>query len=123
MEMDLVVTRNLQLFTQMAELPCSKLSSRMEWQIEQRLVFLEWRNERLLLTSGVQHRRYHFEDLLLLQRSWQLERFNGVPQRIYLLKMGMMVSCSPPVSSGAECWFQLYQQQCALLRRLPGEYR
>ncbi|HHH1891372.1 TPA: type III secretion system protein, partial [Yersinia enterocolitica] len=45
------------------------------------------------------------------------------PQRIYLLKMGMMVSCSPPVSSGAECWFQLYQQQCALLRRLPGEYR
>ncbi|CNF61197.1 TPA: type III secretion system protein [Yersinia enterocolitica] len=123
MEMDLVVTRNLQLFTQMAELPCSKLSSRMEWQIEQRLVFLEWRNGRLLLTSGVQHRCYHLEDLLLLQRSWQLERFNGVPQRIYLLKMGMMVSCSPPVSSGAECWFQLYQQQCALLRRLPGEYR
>lgn len=123
MEMDLVVTRNLQLFTQMAELPCSTLSSRMEWQIDQRLVFLEWRNARLLLTSGVQYRRYHFEDLLLLQRSWQLERFNGVPQRIYLLKIGMMVSCSPPASSGAECWFQLYQQQRALLRRLPGEYR
>ncbi|MGE4802541.1 type III secretion system protein [Yersinia hibernica] len=123
MEMDLVVTRNLQLFTQMAELPCSVLTSRMEWQIEQRLVFLEWRNARLLLTCGVQHRHYHHDDLLLLQECWQLERFNGVPQRIYLLKMGLMVSCSPPALSGAECWYQLYQQQRALLRRLPGEYQ
>lgn len=123
MEMDLVATRNLQLFIQMAELPCSAITACMEWQIGPRRIFLEWRNGRLLLTTGVQHRHYHHEDLLLLQECWQLERFNGVPQRIYLLNMGMMVSCSPPAASGAECWYQLYQQQCALLRRLPGEYR
>ena len=37
MEMDLVVTRNLQLFIRMAELPCSVITSRMQWQIEKRL--------------------------------------------------------------------------------------
>ncbi|CNI63522.1 MULTISPECIES: type III secretion system protein [Yersinia] len=123
MEMDLVVTRNLQLFIRMADLPCTQLSARMQWQIGQQLVFLEWRNARLLLTSGVQHRHYDMDDLLQLQQCWQIERFNGVPQRIYLLKMGMMVSCSPPAASGAEFWYLLYQQQRALLRRLPGECR
>ncbi|CNE94155.1 hypothetical protein [Yersinia frederiksenii] len=123
MEMDLVVTRNLQLFIRMAELPCTHIAARMQWQIGAQLVFLEWRNARLLLTCGIQQRHYHHDDLLLLQQCWQLERFNGVPQRIYLLKLGMMVSCSPPALSGAEFWFQLYQQQRALLRRLPGECR
>ncbi|CNC53973.1 type III secretion system protein SsaM [Yersinia frederiksenii] len=123
MEMDLVVTRNLQWFIRMAELPCTQLAARMQWQMGAQLVFLEWHNARLLLTCGVQHRHYHQDDVVQLQKCWQLERFNGVPQRIYLLKMGMMVSCSPPASSDAEFWFQLYQQQRALLRRLPGEYR
>lgn len=123
MEMDLVVTRNLQLFTRMAGLSYSSLAPRMQWVIGQRLVFLEWRNERLQLTCGLQHRHYQHEDLLQLQQCWQLERFNGVPQRIYLLQLGIMVSCSPPAFSGAEFWYQLYQQQCTLLRRLPGEYR
>ncbi|MDA5498181.1 type III secretion system protein [Yersinia aleksiciae] len=121
MEMDLVVTRNLQLFTRMAELPCSVITSCMQWQLDQRVVFLEWRASKLLLTCGLQHRRYTTDDLLRLQQCWRLERFNGVPQRIYLLNTGMMVSCSPPPQSGAEFWYLLYRQQCALLRQLPGE--
>ncbi|CNI25163.1 type III secretion system protein [Yersinia pekkanenii] len=138
MDMDLVVTRNLQLFIRMAELPCAGITSRMQWQLDQRVVLLEWRASRLLLTCGLQHQsspyqpsqhqpsqhqRYTSDDLLRLQQCWRLEQFNGVPQRIYLLKMGIMVSCSAPELSGAEFWYQLYRQQGALLRRLPGECR
>jgi hypothetical protein len=123
MEMDLVMTRNLQLFIRMAELPCSTITARMQWQLGQQVVFLEWRASKLLLTCGLQnaYRRYHSDDLMRLQQSWRLERFKGVPQRIYLLNMGIMVSCSPPALSDAEFWYQLYQQQRALLRCLPGE--
>ncbi|ATM88301.1 MULTISPECIES: type III secretion system protein [Yersinia] len=122
MEMDLVVTRNLQLFTRMAELPCSVVTSRMQWQLGPRVVFLEWRTSNLLLTCGLQYRSYNNDDLLQLLQCWRLERFNGVPQRIYLLKTDMMVSCSLPEMSDAEFWYQLYRQQCALLCQLPGEY-
>ena len=116
MAMDLVVTRNLQLFIRMAELPCSVITSRMQWQIEKRIIFLEWRASRLLLTCGLQQRHYSHDDLLRLQQCWRLERFNGVPQRIYLLKMGIMVSCSPPALSDAEFWYQLYRLRLRALQ-------
>lgn len=94
----------------------------MQWQLGPRVVFLEWRTSNLLLTCGLQYRSYNNDDLLQLLQCWRLERFNGVPQRIYLLKTDMMVSCSLPEMSDAEFWYQLYRQQCALLRQLPGEY-
>jgi len=51
-DIDLVVTRNLQLFVRLAQLPCESIESCMEWRIGQRVVFLEVRQQRVLLTTG-----------------------------------------------------------------------
>lgn len=120
MEIHLVVTRNLQMFVRLAELPCESIEPCMEWRIGQRAVFLEVRQQRLLLTTGRLQEYVNTTQLLDLQRRWHLERFQGIPQRVYLLNAGIMVSCCFHLSSKAELWYQVYLQQYALLRSLPG---
>ncbi len=120
--MDLVMTRNLQLFVKLAELPCKAVASCMEWRIGQRAVFIEIKQQRLLLTTGRLKAMPSLDELRTLQQRWRLERFQGIPQRIYRLGTGIMVSCCPHAAAGAEFWYQLYKQQCVLLRSLQGEW-
>lgn len=122
MDINLVVTRNLQLFVRLAQLPCESIESCMEWRIGQRAVFLEVRQQRVLLTTGRLQEYANNTQLFDLQKRWRLERFQGIPQRIYLLNAGVMVSCCFDFSSRAELWYQIYLQQYALLRSLPGTW-
>ncbi|WP_235667592.1 hypothetical protein [Candidatus Williamhamiltonella defendens] len=48
MDINLVVTRNLQLFVRLAQLPCELIKSCMEWRIRQQAVFLEVHQQRVL---------------------------------------------------------------------------
>ncbi|EFL91880.1 type III secretion system apparatus protein [Candidatus Regiella insecticola LSR1] len=122
MDMDLVVVRNLQLFFRLAELPYTEVKPSMEWRIGQRAVFIEVHQQRILLTTGRLNPQANLEELRTLQQRWRLERFYGIPQRIYLLSIGIMVSCCPHTASGAEFWYQIYKQQYALLKTLEGEW-
>ncbi|WP_158366871.1 type III secretion system protein [Candidatus Williamhamiltonella defendens] len=118
MNINIVVTRNLQLFVRLAQLPCESIESCMEWRIRQRAVFLEVCQQRVLLTTGRLQEYANNTQLFDLQKRWCLEPFQGILKRIYLLNVDAMVSCCFYFSSIAELWYQIYLQQYALLRSL-----
>lgn len=118
MDIDLMMERNLQLFMRLAGLPEINVVPLMCWRISQREIFLEHRSGRLHISyciPAVCH-----DDTLLYSglSSWHPARFAGVPQRLYRLRHGMVISCAAPVGSNAEFWLLLHQKQKGFLEAL-----
>ncbi|MGL4601828.1 MAG: type III secretion system protein [Plesiomonas sp.] len=130
--MNLVMERNLQHFVHLVGLAEEPISSEMQWKQKTYLLHLAVKCERLTLTTG----RYdiaNMNNLMILQGRWRLENFQGIPQRVFMLshpfgvvststttpkREYLMISCTAPYNSSAECWYQLYMQQRLLLRNI-----
>ncbi|ECF6051698.1 SPI-2 type III secretion system apparatus protein SsaM [Salmonella enterica subsp. salamae] len=115
MDWDLITERNIQLFIQLAGLAERPLATNMFWRQGQYETYLNYQNGRIHLCQILQQ-TFLDEDLLFKAlTNWKPAVFQGIPQRLFLLRDGLAMSCSPPPSSSAELWLRLHQRQIKFL--------
>ncbi|ECD9609237.1 SPI-2 type III secretion system apparatus protein SsaM [Salmonella enterica subsp. salamae] len=115
MDWDLITERNIQLFIQLAGLAERPLATNMFWRQEQYETYLNYQNGRIHLCQILQQ-TFLDEDLLFKAlTNWKPAVFQGIPQRLFLLRDGLAMSCSPPPSSSAELWLRLHHRQIKFL--------
>ncbi|EAA7242483.1 type III secretion system apparatus protein [Salmonella enterica] len=115
MDWDLITERNIQLFIQLAGLAEQPLATNMFWRQGQYETYLNYQNGRIHLCQILQQ-AFLDEDLLFKAlANWQPAVFQGIPQRLFLLRDGLAMSCSPPPSSSAELWLRLHHRQIKFL--------
>lgn len=115
MDWDLITERNIQLFIQLAGLAERPLATNMFWRQGQYETYLNYQNGRIHLCQILQQ-TFLDEDLLFKALTdWKPAVFQGIPQRLFLLRDGLAMSCSPPPSSSAELWLRLHHRQIKFL--------
>lgn len=115
MDWDLITERNIQLFIQLAGLTERPLATNMLWRQGQYETYLNYQNGRIHLCQILQQ-TFLDEDLLFKAlTNWKPAMFQGIPQRLFLLRDGLAMSCSPPPSSSAELWLRLHHRQIKFL--------
>lgn len=115
MDWDLITERNIQLFIQLAGLAERPLATNMFWRQGQYETCLNYQNGRIHLCQILQQ-TFLDEDLLFKAlTNWKPAVFQGIPQRLFLLRDGLAMSCSPPPSSSAELWLRLHHRQIKFL--------
>ncbi|ECG1029350.1 type III secretion system apparatus protein [Salmonella enterica subsp. salamae] len=115
MDWDLITERNIQLFIQLAGLAERPLTTNMFWRQGQYETYLNYQNGRIHLCQILQQ-TFLDEDLLFKALThWKPAVFQGIPQRLFLLRDGLAMSCSPPPSSSAELWLRLHHRQIKFL--------
>ncbi|EAO9703175.1 SPI-2 type III secretion system apparatus protein SsaM [Salmonella enterica subsp. enterica serovar London] len=115
MDWDLITERNIQLFIQLAGLAERPLATNMFWRQGQYETYLNYQNGRIHLCQILQQ-TFLDEDLLFKAlTNWKPAMFQGIPQRLFLLRDGLAMSCSPPPSSSAELWLRLHHRQIKFL--------
>ncbi|EAY5143809.1 SPI-2 type III secretion system apparatus protein SsaM [Salmonella enterica subsp. salamae] len=115
MDWDLITERNIQLFIQLAGLAERPLATNMFWRQGQYETYLNYQNGRIHLCQILQQ-TFLDEDLLFKAlTNWKPAVFEGIPQRLFLLRDGLAMSCSPPPSSSAELWLRLHHRQIKFL--------
>lgn len=115
MDWDLITERNIQLFIQLAGLAERPLATNMFWRQRQYETYLNYQNGRIHLCQILQQ-TFLDEDLLFKAlTNWKPAVFQGIPQRLFLLRDGLAMSCSPPPSSSAELWLRLHHRQIKFL--------
>lgn len=115
MDWDLITERNIQLFIQLAGLAERPLATNMFWRQGQYETYLNYQNGRIHLCQILQQ-TFLDEDLLFKAlTNWKPAVFHGIPQRLFLLRDGLAMSCSPPPSSSAELWLRLHHRQIKFL--------
>ncbi|HAE2267534.1 TPA_asm: SPI-2 type III secretion system apparatus protein SsaM [Salmonella enterica subsp. salamae serovar 60:g,m,t:z6] len=115
MDWDLITERNIQLFIQLAGLTERPLATNMFWRQGQYETYLNYQNGRIHLCQILQQ-TFLDEDLLFKAlTNWKPAMFQGIPQRLFLLRDGLAMSCSPPPSSSAELWLRLHHRQIKFL--------
>lgn len=115
MDWDLITERNIQLFIQLAGLTERPLATNMFWRQGQYETYLNYQNGRIHLCQILQQ-TFLDEDLLFKAlTNWKPAVFQGIPQRLFLLRDGLAMSCSPPPSSSAELWLRLHHRQIKFL--------
>ncbi len=99
MDWDLITERNIQLFIQLAGLAERPLATNMFWRQGQYETYLNYHNGRIHLCQ-ILKQTFLDEDLLFKALThWKPAAFQGIPQRLFLLRDGLAMSCSPPLSS------------------------
>ncbi|EGJ1645906.1 type III secretion system apparatus protein [Salmonella enterica] len=115
MDWDLITERNIQLFIRLSGLAERPLATNMFWRQGQYETYLNYQNGRIHLCQILQQ-TFLDEDLLFKAlTNWKPAEFIGIPQRLFLLRDGLAISCSPPPSSSAELWLRLYHRQIKFL--------
>ncbi|MJG39377.1 SPI-2 type III secretion system apparatus protein SsaM [Salmonella enterica subsp. salamae] len=115
MDWDFITERNIQLFIQLAGLAERPLATNMFWRQGQYETYLNYQNGRIHLCQILQQ-TFLDEDLLFKAlTNWKPAVFQGIPQRLFLLRDGLAMSCSPPPSSSAELWLRLHHRQIKFL--------
>lgn len=115
MDWDLITERNIQLFIQLAGLAQRPLATNMFWRQGQYETYLNYHNGRIHLCQ-ILKQTFLDEDLLFKALThWKPAAFQGIPQRLFLLRDGLAMSCSPPFSSSAELWLRLHHRQIKFL--------
>ncbi|EAO8182507.1 type III secretion system apparatus protein [Salmonella enterica] len=115
MDWDLITERNIQLFIRLSGLTERPLSPNMFWRQGQYETYLNYQNGRVHLCQILQQ-TFLDEDLLFKAlTNWKPAGFMGIPQRLFLLRDGLAISCSPPTSSSAELWLRLHHRQIKFL--------
>ncbi|EAN1747399.1 type III secretion system apparatus protein [Salmonella enterica] len=115
MDWDLITERNIQLFIRLSGLAERPLATNMFWRQGQYETYLNYQNGRIHLCQILQQ-TFLDEDLLFKAlTNWKPADFIGIPQRLFLLRDGLAISCSPPPSSSAELWLRLHHRQIKFL--------
>ncbi|EDX9623331.1 type III secretion system apparatus protein [Salmonella enterica] len=115
MDWDLITERNIQLFIRLSGLAERPLATNMFWRQGQYETYLNYQNGRIHLCQILQQ-TFLDEDLLFKAlTNWKPADFIGIPQRLFLLRDGLAISCSPPPSSSAELWLRLHHRQIRFL--------
>ncbi|WP_342322900.1 type III secretion system protein SsaM [Kosakonia sp. BYX6] len=115
MEWDLVTQRNIQLFIRLAGLAHHPLAADMQWRQAHYQTHLGYRHGRVSLCQLFPHSPFDKVRLLTLLSDWRPSAFYGIPQRVFQVRKGLAISCSPPPDSSAELWLQLHRRQIALM--------
>ncbi len=114
MDWDLITERNIQLFIQLAGLAERPLATNMFWRQGQYETYLNYHNGRIHLCQ-ILKQTFLDEELLLKRWLTGNPQRSGIPQRLFLLRDGLAMSCSPPLSSSAELWLRLHHRQIKFL--------
>ncbi|EEJ2176839.1 SPI-2 type III secretion system apparatus protein SsaM [Salmonella enterica subsp. enterica serovar Typhimurium] len=115
MDWDLITERNIQLFIQLAGLAERPLATNMFWRQGQYETYLNYHNGRIHLCQILKQTFLDEELLFKALANWKPAAFQGIPQRLFLLRDGLAMSCSPPLSSSAELWLLLHHRQIKFL--------
>ena len=115
MDWDLITERNIQLFIQLAGLAERPLATNMFWRQGQYETCLNYHNGRIHLCQILKQTFLDEELLFKALANWKPAAFQGIPQRLFLLRDGLAMSCSPPLSSSAELWLRLQHRQIKFL--------
>lgn len=117
-EIDRVTELNILLFMQLAGLPEQAVTAGMYWQGEQFQTWLTLRNGRINISQCMPLEPFDDSMLLPALRRWQPANFSGIPQRIFRLCGGLVISCCPATGSTAEIWLQMHRRQQVFLGAL-----
>ncbi|OMM58059.1 SPI-2 type III secretion system apparatus protein SsaM [Salmonella enterica] len=115
MDWDLITERNIQLFIQLAGLAERPLATNMFWRQGQYETYLNYHNGRIHLCQILKQTFLDEELLFKALANWKPAAFQGIPQRLFLLRDGLAMSCSPHLSSSAELWLRLHHRQIKFL--------
>lgn len=115
MEWDLVTRRNMQLFIRLAGLTACPLATHMQWRQTHYQTHLGYRHGRVSLCQLFPHSPFDKERLLTLLSRWEPASFYGIPQRLFQVRQGLVISCSMPCGTLAELWLQLHRRQIAFM--------
>ncbi|HBJ2398165.1 TPA: SPI-2 type III secretion system apparatus protein SsaM [Salmonella enterica] len=115
MDWDLITERNIQLFIQLAGLAERPLATNMFWRQGQYETYLNYHNGRIHLCQILKQTFLDEELLFKALANWKPAAFQGIPQRLFLLRDGLAMSYSPPLSSSAELWLRLHHRQIKFL--------
>ncbi|ECH1456528.1 SPI-2 type III secretion system apparatus protein SsaM [Salmonella enterica subsp. enterica] len=115
MDWDLITERNIQLFIQLAGLAERPLATNMFWRQGQYETYLNYHNGRIHLCQILKQTFLDEELLFKALANWKPAAFQGIPQRLFLLRDGLAMSCSPPLPSSAELWLRLHHRQIKFL--------
>ncbi|EIM7759567.1 SPI-2 type III secretion system apparatus protein SsaM [Salmonella enterica] len=115
MDWDLITERNIQLFIQLAGLAERPLATNMFWRQGQYETYLNYHNGRIHLCQILKQTFLDEELLFKALANWKPAAFQGIPQRLFLLRDGLAMSCSPPLSSSAGLWLRLHHRQIKFL--------
>ncbi|NLS43833.1 type III secretion system protein SsaM [BEV proteobacterium] len=121
MTLDLFIERNIQRFIQLAELAEQTPSTEMQWVDQGFQTFLTFRQgcmhisqclldpcrDNALLRVALQH----------AHPAW----FAGIPQRVFTLRQGMVISCAPMADNVAEQWLWLHHRQRTFLESYANQ--
>ncbi len=118
MTLDLFIERNIQRFMQLAELEAQPLSAEMQWLDRGFQTFLTFRQGRMHISQCLLDPWCDDTLLLLALQRAHPAWFAGIPQRIFSLRRGMVISCSPMADSVAEQWLWLHRRQRTFMERL-----
>ncbi|HIA4871829.1 TPA: SPI-2 type III secretion system apparatus protein SsaM [Salmonella enterica] len=115
MDWDLITERNIQLFIELAGLAERPLATNMFWRQGQYETYLNYHNGRIHLCQILKQTFLDEELLFKALANWKPAAFQGIPQRLFLLRDGLAMSCSPTLSSSAELWLRLHHRQIKFL--------
>ncbi|EHB0104160.1 SPI-2 type III secretion system apparatus protein SsaM, partial [Salmonella enterica] len=100
---------------QLAGLAERPLATNMFWRQGQYETCLNYHNGRIHLCQILKQTFLDEELLFKALANWKPAAFQGIPQRLFLLRDGLAMSCSPPLSSSAELWLRLHHRQIKFL--------
>ncbi len=103
--MDLRITRHLETFFQLLNRWPVKLEEQMEYHWAPYGLMLEVKDERLLMTSWLLENQVR--DLKHWVEHWHPRAFMGVPQRLFIIKHKLMISCLCPKKCEGREWYKM----------------
>ncbi|MEG3130515.1 type III secretion chaperone SycN [Pantoea cypripedii] len=122
--MELQTERRLEQFLQLAELPTSQISSRMEFVMQPFRLYIECLDRHILLTLGQEvEPSYQTQILRKSLKACHPARTQGSPVRAWQLRGQQMLSCSPLKESGVNHWLACLNSLRRLLEMLNGGQR
>lgn len=107
--MDLKIKRNLEQFFQLMGEKPAELDEKIECHFPPFGILLELEQGRLLMTSWLLEHKT--TDVLPLLSRCHPEVFIGLPQRLYIVKNSLMISCLLPSDSEGMNWYRICKAQ------------
>lgn len=114
--MDLQVTRNLEQFFKLVNHWPVRLADCIECHWPPFGILLESIDDRLIMSSWLLESEVTLLKPLLSR--WHPEAFMGIPQRVFIVKRRLMISCQCPSNSQAHDWYHLCKKQQIFLSKV-----
>jgi type III secretion system chaperone SycN len=122
--MGLQTERRLEQFLQLADLPSTQVSSRMEFSMPPFQLYVECLEEHILLTLSREiEDAYQGTAFVKSLSACHPARTQGTPIRTWQLKGKQMLSCSPGKYSDVSHWLACLQTMRRMLEIIAGGHR